>query len=117
MGSIPWPNMNDDDVRQHVIGLSIDAPSTDEEGRPPYPENLVHALRLEYILHAAWHQSPGERPSFKKLASAFKDLRAEIGLDIVPPSPRIVISEPKSMQGFDETSPRPEISSPGMLMT
>ncbi|KAG6864029.1 hypothetical protein C0991_000967 [Blastosporella zonata] len=105
MGSLPWPNMNDDDVRQHVL---------DEEGRPPCPENLVRALGIKDLLHAAWHQSPRERPSFKKLAPDLQALRAELRLlDLVPPSPRIVISQPKSTQDLEDISPPLMFTSPG----
>ncbi|KAG6872774.1 hypothetical protein C0995_006694 [Termitomyces sp. Mi166 len=86
MGSIPWPTMKDDDVRQHVL---------DEEGRPPYPANLVRDLKFENLLHLSWHQSPSRRPSFKQLVRSLQILRDEVMIpDLVLSSPRVVIFAP-----------------------
>ncbi|KAG6826645.1 hypothetical protein H0H92_014990 [Tricholoma furcatifolium] len=104
MGSIPWPTLTDDDVRQVVL---------DENGRPPYPENLAHTLKVEHLLRAAWHQSPSERPSFKHLVQSLRELRAEITTPInFLTSPRIIVSRPKSLQNFNDASPQFEFMSP-----
>ncbi|GLB41362.1 putative protein tyrosine kinase [Lyophyllum shimeji] len=86
MGSIPWPTMNDEAVRQHVL---------DEEGRPPYPEKQAHALGVQELLHASWHQSPSERPSFQKLVPLLQAAREKVLDSASPllPSPKIVISQ------------------------
>ncbi|KAF8066474.1 hypothetical protein FPV67DRAFT_1669970 [Lyophyllum atratum] len=89
MGSIPWPTMNDDAVKEHVIN---------EQGRPPYPASLVHSLGLEEFLPSIWHQAPSERPSFKKLVVSLEVIRAQVRVLTTPAlaSPRITVSEPNT---------------------
>ncbi|KAF5376712.1 hypothetical protein D9615_007795 [Tricholomella constricta] len=104
MGSIPWPTMNDEAVRRHVL---------DEQGRPPFPDGLVHALGLEHLLRAAWHQSPSERPPFRELAPSLFTLRNDFhSPSTLIGTPRIVISQPNSFSNLAEFSPRFEVSSP-----
>ncbi|KAG6878245.1 hypothetical protein C0992_008377 [Termitomyces sp. T32_za158] len=82
MGSIPWPTMKDDDVRQYVLV---------EEGRPPYPASLVRDLKFETLLHKSWHQSPYNRPSFEQLVQ-IKDVP-----EVFHFSPRTEYSSPSIM--------------------
>ncbi|KAF5376728.1 hypothetical protein D9615_007804 [Tricholomella constricta] len=104
MGSIPWPAMNDEAVRQHVL---------DEQGRPPFPDGLVHALGLEQLLRAAWHQSPSERPPFRELVPSLVTLRNDVhSPSTIMDTPHIVISQPKSFSNLVEFSPGFEVSSP-----
>ncbi|KAG6843013.1 hypothetical protein H0H93_002544, partial [Arthromyces matolae] len=85
----------------------------DEQGRPPYPENLVRTLKCQNILYGAWTQSPFNRTSFKQLVSNLKSLRDEITTSgLVFTSPRIVVSLPPTAHG--ELSPRPQYDSPSM---
>ncbi|KAG5352799.1 hypothetical protein C0989_000461, partial [Termitomyces sp. Mn162] len=103
MGSIPWPTMKDDDVKQHVLY---------EEGRPPYPEDLVRDLKVENLLHISWHQSPSNRPSFKLLVQKLLVLRDEVMTpDVVLSSPRVIVSAPPELQDQD-SSPYHKFVSP-----
>ncbi|KAF5376723.1 hypothetical protein D9615_007801 [Tricholomella constricta] len=101
MGSVPWPTMPDEAVRRHVL---------DEQGRPPFPDGLVHALGLEHLLRAAWHQSPSERPPFRELVPSLAALRSGLRPPLTAiESRRIAISQPKS---FNNLVGSPESESP-----
>ncbi|ESK93381.1 hypothetical protein Moror_1792 [Moniliophthora roreri MCA 2997] len=64
MGSLPWPTLPDDLVREAVL----------ERGeRPDYPGDLAHSVGIRSLLEECWQNPPSQRPAFSEIV---QNLRA-----------------------------------------
>lgn len=66
MGSLPWPSLADDVVKDSVLGHGE---------RPPYPLALGRSLGIEHIVNGCWSTAPMARPSFSRVV---RDLETAI---------------------------------------
>ncbi|TFK33765.1 kinase-like domain-containing protein [Crucibulum laeve] len=84
MGSIPWPDLHDELVRNHVL---------DENARPSYPSYRVQSLGIVDILHSCWDASPSKRPTFESLVHDLNRLCGFSGSQTSgsSPSPLIIV--------------------------
>ncbi|KAF9269782.1 kinase-like protein [Marasmius fiardii PR-910] len=73
MGSLPWPTLADDVVKELVLG---------QDERPLYPPALGRLLGIEYIIHRCWIKAPMARPSFSRvvrdLETAIRDTKSKV---------------------------------------
>ncbi|TDL14843.1 hypothetical protein BD410DRAFT_796909 [Rickenella mellea] len=74
-GSLPWPMMDDDTVRQHVIQNDM---------RPAIPMAAV-PNGLALVIQRCWVRDPKARPAFPEITRDISRLRGKRGPSPVPP--------------------------------
>ncbi|THU93427.1 kinase-like protein [Dendrothele bispora CBS 962.96] len=67
MGSLPWPMIPDNLVRERVI---------DFDERPPYPVVLAERLGIRTLLESCWNKFASERPSFGEIVRRLETAEA-----------------------------------------
>ncbi|KAF5356435.1 hypothetical protein D9758_009500 [Tetrapyrgos nigripes] len=67
MGSLPWPMMPDDLVKQHVLQF---------DERPPFPDALVDTIGIRHLLDDCWSKQYLKRPSFSEIVRRLEALSA-----------------------------------------